>query len=399
MYRSFDSVVVLERNIKVLFGISLLSAFILGIFELLFPFYLDYIGIPLVGMGLIFSVSSLVISFLRILLGEYSDVYGRKKLYLASSALGVAAKAFFPFSRGDLEVLGSKFLNDLQDNIRLSVHNVMLFENARSAYARLFSWFTTSSFILQASGTLLFAILLAYLGYSELFFLLAAIELVKLAILLFYREDKQRKYTKKVSVKDAYSFKLNKDLKVLAVTSAISALGFGIAHGFLLPLYFVGKYGLDVFQISVITAVHRLSFLTTPLAGTVIGRLGLRRTFIVSTLAYIVSFLAVGLVTFPIFVFVPIWLIHDLLGGGIGMTATNVMMQNLTENETRGRQINVYNAIQTPMTILAPSIAGFLAALSWDYIFIVGGLFYVVSLAFFCVFFKSNLIVNASNTE
>jgi MFS family permease len=392
-------VVVLERNIKVLFGISLLSAFILGIFELLFPFYLDYIGIPLVGMGLIFSISSLVISFLRILLGEYSDVYGRKKLYLASSALGVAAKAFFPFSRGDLEVLGSKFLNDLQDNIRLTVHNVMLFENAKSAYARFFSWFTTSGYILQASGTLLFAVLLAYLGYSELFFLLAAVELVKLAILLFYREDKQREYTKKVSVKEAYSFKLNKDLKILAVTSAISALGFGIAHGFLLPLYFVGKYGLDTFQISVITTLHRLSFLTTPLAGNVIGRLGLRRTFIVSTLAYAVSFLAVGLVTFPIFVFVPIWLIHDLLGGGIGMTATNVMMQNLTDNETRGRQINVYNAIQTPMTILAPSIAGFLAALSWDYIFVAGGLFYVVSLAFFCIFFKSNLVVDASSTE
>jgi MFS family permease len=398
IFSSFDRVVELERNVKVLFGISLLSAFILGIFELLFPFYLDHIGISLVDMGLIFSVSSLIVSFLRIILGEYSDVYGRKKVYLASCAVGVAAKAFFPFSRSDLAVLGSKFLNDLQDNVRLSVHNVMLFENAKKAYARLFSWFTTSGFILQASGTILFAFLLACLGYTELFFLLAAVELAKLAIFLFYREDKHKELVKKVSVREAYSFKLNRNLKVLAVTSAISALGFGIAHGFLLPLYFVGKYGLDTFQISMITAIHRLAFLTTPLADSVIQRLGLRRTFIASTLAYVVSFLAVGLITFPIVVFVPIWLIHDLLGGGIGMTATNVMMQNLTDDETRGRQVNAYNAIQAPMTILAPGIAGFLAALSWDYLFVAGGLLYIVSLVFFCVFFKSSFTSDNSNT-
>jgi len=144
-------------------------------------------------------------------------------------------------------------------------------------------------------------------------------------------------------------------------------------------------------QISVITAIHRLSFLTTPLASTVIRRIGIRRTYIFSTLAYAVAFLSVGLVTFPIFIFVPVFLIHDLLGGGIRMTAMNVIVQNLTTDSRRGREVNAFDAIQTPMAIMAPSLAGILAAESWDLIFITGGLLFLFSLLVFCLFFKEDI--------
>lgn len=386
----------LERNVKVIFGAGLLSAFILGVFEILFPLYLDYRGISLIDMGLIFSISTLVISFFRIFLGEYTDVYGRKKVYLSSCAFGIVAKSLFPFSAGRLEILISKFLNDLQGSLRTSVHNIMLYENARKAYARLFSWFTASNFILQAAGTLSFALLLASLGYSGLFFVLSGVEIATLLVILAYRENRETRSGKTISLKEAYSFKLNWNLKVLSLSSAISALAFGIPHGFLLPLYFVGKYGLETAQLSVVTAIHRLSFLTTPLADKVIGRLGLRRTYILSSLAYAVSFSTVGLVSLPIYVFMPVFLIHDLLGGGIGMTAMNVMVQNLTDDDTRGREVNAMDAIRTPMAIVAPSIAGILAAASWDLIFIAGGLLYFAALATFSLFFRGQDYTSAS---
>jgi len=373
---------------KVVFAAGLSSAFILGVFEILFPFYLDYRGMSLVGMGLIFSVSTLAISFLRVFIGEYADVYGRKRIYLSSCILGIAAKSMFAFSVGELEILISKFLNDLQGNLRTSVHNIMLYENAKKAYAKMLSWFTASNFVLQAIGSLTFPVLLASLAYPSLFLLLAGVEVIKFFVILAYREDKKERGSRKISLKEVYSFKIGGTLKVLSLSSAIGALGFGIAHGFLLPLYFAGKYGLDLAQISIITAIHRLSFLTTPLADTIITKLGVRKTYILSTLAYIISFLAVGLITFPIVIFVPIFLIHDLLGGGIGMTAKSVIMQNLTDDDTRGREVNTFNAIQTPMVIMAPSLAGILAATNWDLIFIAGGLLYLVSLLVFLLFFK-----------
>jgi len=284
---------------KVVFAAGLSSAFILGVFEILFPFYLDYRGISLVGMGLIFSISTLAISFLRVFIGEYADVYGRKKIYLSSCILGIAAKSMFAFSVGEVEILISKFLNDLQGNLRTSVHNIMLYENARKAYAKMLSWFTASNFVLQAIGSLTFPVLLASLAYPDLFLLLAGVEVIKFFVILAYREDSKEKRGRKISLKEAYSFKIGAKLKVLCLSSAIGALGFGIAHGFLLPLYFAGKYGLDLAQISIITAIHRLSFLTTPLADTIITRLGVRKTYVLSTLAYIISFLAIGLITFP----------------------------------------------------------------------------------------------------
>jgi len=265
---------------------------------------------------------------------------------------------------------------------------VMLFENDRKNYARFFSWFTASNFILQATGTACFAILFAYLGYLNLFFLLSGIEAAKFFLLLAYRDDRSGEKQRRLSLREAYSFKISGGLKILALSSAISTFGFGIAHGFLLPLYFAEKYGLDAAQISAITAVHRLCFLTTPAASSVIKKLGLKRTYILSTLAYAFSFLTVGLITLPILIFLPIFLIHDLLGGGIRMTSLSVIVQNLTAEETRGREINTFNAVQIPLTILAPSIAGALASIDWDLTFLTGGLLYVISLAVFCLFFK-----------
>ena len=378
----------LNRNVKIIFVAGLLSAFILGIFDLLFPFYLRYRGISLVEMGLIFTISTIAIAFLRIMLGEYADVYGRRNVYLSSCILGTAAKMLFPFSIGKFQILLNKFLNDLQDNLRLSVHNIMLFENDKENYAKFFSWFTAANFIFQAAGTACFAILFAYLGYLNLFFLLSGIEAAKLLLMLLYRDKDGKEEKRQPSLKEAYSFKINRRLKILALSSAIGAFGFGIAHGFLLPLYFSEKYGLDAAQISAITAIHRLCFLTTPLAGNIIKRLGLRRTYVISTFAYAFSFLTVGLVTFPILIFLPIFLIHDLIGGGIRMTALSVIVQNSTMEETRGREINTFNAVQIPLTILAPGIAGTLASISWDLIFVAGGLLYIISLMIFCFFFK-----------
>ncbi len=379
--------VYVDKNVKVIFVSGLLSAFIVGIFELLFPFYLESVGISLIDMGLIISVSTLVISFLRIFLGEYADVYGKKKVYLASCATGVASKTLFPFSINELQILGTKFLNDLQDNLRMTVHSIMLYENARDSYAKFLSWFTTVEFLLQASGTIFFAFFLYLLGYSGLFLVLALVEAVKFLILMFYREG-NRKEGKKMSLKEAYSFKIDRNLLVLSLVSAISGLGFGIAHGFLLPLYFQGKYNLDIAQISLLTVLHRLAFMTTPLSERVIKKLGLRKTYIFTTSAYALSFIAIGLWTFPIPVFVALFLVHDLLGGGIGSTATSVMTQNLTDDETRSRQINTFNAVQTPLAILAPGMSGILAAMSWDYTFLAGGILYTISLCFFCLFFK-----------
>jgi len=380
-------VVYVDKNVKVIFVSGLLSAFIVGIFELLFPFYLESVGISLIDMGLIISVSTLVISFLRIFLGEYADVYGKKKVYLASCATGVASKTLFPFSINELQILGTKFLNDLQDNLRMTVHSIMLYENARDSYAKFLSWFTTVEFLLQASGTIFLAFFLYLLGYSGLFLVLALVEAVKFLILMFYREG-NRKEGKKMSLKEAYSFKIDRNLLVLSLVSAISGLGFGIAHGFLLPLYFQGKYNLDIAQISLLTVLHRLAFMTTPLSERVIKKLGLRKTYIFTTSAYALSFIAIGLWTFPIPVFVALFLVHDLLGGGIGSTATSVMTQNLTDDETRSRQINTFNAVQTPLAILAPGMSGILAAMSWDYTFLAGGILYTISLCFFCLFFK-----------
>ena len=153
-------------------------------------------------------------------------------------------------------------------------------------------------------------------------------------------------------------------------------------------MYFAGKYGLDFFQISLVTTVHRLAFLTTPFAGKIINRIGAKTTWILTTAAYAISFLAIGLITFPIIIFVVVFLIHDLFGGGIRTTAKNVLVQRLAAEDRRGREVNAFEAVQMPVSILAPGLAGALAASSWDYTFLAGGMFFIISLCIFILFYK-----------
>jgi MFS family permease len=75
------------------------------------------------------------------------------------------------------------------------------------------------------------------------------------------------------------------------------------------------------------------------------------------------------------------------------MTAKSLILQNLSNEDSRARDINVFNAIQTPMVILAPSIAGILAAENWDYIFIVGGILTLISLLIFYLTFKKDTAI------
>lgn len=126
------------RNVKVLLAVTFALGFMQGVFELIFPFYLDYRGLSLTGMGVLYTLSFCVDEFIQIFAGDYSDSVGRKKVYSAAFILGGTSNALFPSGRGVFDLAFIKILHDTAETIRRSVSSVMIFENAREAFSAIY---------------------------------------------------------------------------------------------------------------------------------------------------------------------------------------------------------------------------------------------------------------------
>lgn len=379
----------LNRNIRVLFIVGLSFGFVAGLSELVLPFFLSYRGVSLVQIGIIFSISALAMALFRIFLGEYTDIYGRKKVYSTAFAVGALSNALFPFSFGQIVLSLNKILTDISTNITTSIHSVTLYENDKENYSRWFSWITAGQILIMALGDFVTSILILRINFSGCFYLLAAVQAAAFFFfLLFYREKVTEKQNRKISLKKTFSFYIHRNLKVLAVASTLLMIGIQINHTFTLPLYFAAKYGMNTAQVAIIMAIHRLSFLTIIYASSYLKKFPLKKAYIYTSLPYVFSFLIVGTITLPIDVFTPIWLIHDLLGGGINATTQQVIVQTLARDDRRGKDVNTFSAIQNLSLIITPYLAGTLAAMNWDYIFLGGGILCLASVIFFCIFYK-----------
>jgi MFS family permease len=379
----------LEENIKVLYVVGLSHAFVMGLFEFIFPFFLTDMGISLVEIGIIFSVSALALGIFRILLGEYTDIYGRKRIYSTAFALGALSNLLYPLSLGQIRMALNKILTDISASIRMSVHSIMLYESDSKNYNRWYSWLMGGQHIVMAFAIFISSLLLFHIGYSNCFFLIASIQIgISIGFSLFYREKKKIRQAKKISLKAVYSFDIHRNLKVLVVASILLSIGFQINHTFTLPLYFAGKYGMPTEDVAIMMSIHRLGFLTTFFASNFLNKVPLKKAYIYASLAFAISFLIVGLITLPIAVFIPIWLLHDLLGGGIWVTAREAILQKFARDETRGKDVNTFGAIHSLTTVITPSLAGALAAANWDYIFLGGGILCLASVILFYVFYE-----------
>ena len=86
----------------VVLGVSALFGLALGIYDLVFPYYLDHIGASFARMGYIFSFAALVMFLLRVYTGGLSDRFGRKPFYSLSLLAGALSGLLTPLVRGCL---------------------------------------------------------------------------------------------------------------------------------------------------------------------------------------------------------------------------------------------------------------------------------------------------------
>lgn len=379
----------MELNLKAIFLALVLSSFVEGLFAFVTPFYLTSLGISLFNIGMIFSIATLVMVLMKILLGAYTDIKGRKMVFASSFLLQGVSSIFFPFVRGVLDVTPVKILYDFGFSVRTSLKSTIIFENARKTYHKIIAWVAGAEHLMMACVNFLAASILSFFAFEGSYFLMAVFQSFSFFIILIvYKEKSKIQKSSKVSFRDMYDLHLKRNMWVLMFARALSFTGIRLSHGFAEPLYFEAKYALSKPQIGLIIGLHRLS-LALPLfvSGTIMHRLNVKRAYIFSTLVLTLSLTIMGLVN-NIYIAIPLWLLHDVFGGSIQVPSNQILTQLNARDDKRGKDVNTMQLLSGLVSILTPSLTGMLITIQWDLIFVIGGLLTLVAAFVIYLFYR-----------
>jgi len=354
--------------VAVLFGLSI------GIYDLLFPYYLDDLGVSFTSMGILFSVAALVIAFASVYIASASDVRGRKDYYSLGILLGSLSSFIAPLFTALPILVVSKTFREAAVNFRASLHGVLIYEFARGKFADFWAKSRGIEYLSEGSGQLIAGFLLITIGFTGSFFMAGLFFVASLLVFtLGFREARSPgSGGSPPSIRESFSLDLPVPLILLAASAFIFAVGLSVSHTFILPLFFAKKFGATVGQVSLILGLHRISFVPLLISGRVV-KYSLKRVYIISMLFEGIVISSSGLIP-GLFLSAAIWLTHDVLGASIWLPAQASLIQHYARNEFRGKDVSRVRAIGALGWIFGPLIAGWAAQVSISLPFIISGI-------------------------
>jgi MFS family permease len=326
---------------------------------------------------------------IKILLGAYSDIKGRKFVFASSFLLQSISNSLFPFAKGFFEIAIVKTLFDFGTSIKDALKSTVIYENAAKIFAKITAWISGIIHLMWAIASFSTAIIISIFAFENAFLLIGVLELIAFLVIIFLYNEKM-KIPKKSSfhLKEMYSLNIHRNMWVLMIATSLFYIGIFLSHGFAQPLYFQAKYNLSTAQIGLITGLHRLS-LALPLfyTGTIMQKINTKKAYILSAIIVSVFLLAIGLAN-NLMIALLFWLLHDVFGGSINVPTQEILIQKNARNTQRGKDVNTMQLLLGIAAIVTPSLSGALIVIDWDLIFLVGGTLTIIAALIVLFFYK-----------
>ncbi|UCC67533.1 MAG: MFS transporter [Armatimonadota bacterium] len=368
----------MNRNVKTLLAVSVLFGAATGGYEFVLPYYLDEQGLSYQNMGTVFAVAAAGMFLLRVMMGRLADIWGRKPFYGLSLGGSAVAMWLTPLSGS---VVGQALLKTVREAMLLTretLHPVALYEEGQRRFLDFMGKTRGMEFLFQAGGTLLAGALISALGTRGN--LLLAGTLMGAGLVIFwalYRERDRKPEARPTAtrLRDLFSWDMHRNLKVITVSFFIFNIGMWTSHSFIMPLFFTEKFEASRYTVSWVLMLHRL---TAVLPLMLIGRLHLRYLKAAYMLAWVVEGLILsGSALIPNFHWAAaVWLLHDIVGGGVWLPVQNMVIQQYTRPDRRALELGKIQAYGGIGTIIGLWFSGVLSEqFGVSAPFFVGGLF------------------------
>ncbi|MEM3415062.1 MAG: MFS transporter, partial [Thermoproteota archaeon] len=237
----------------VIFGFSF------GLYEVLFPLYMNFLNISLLDMGFTFTISALVVTVMNIFIGKRSDILGRKIFFSLALLLGGISHLTTSFSSSLIPLTILKILFDLSVAIKNAVFVPMLFDQDRKNFISTYSRMSGLEFIFQAVGLATSGFLVELLEYKITFIFSGILQILGfITFSILFTEASRNKARSRSNEKNSF-FKFPRSLGILSISGLILSIGSSASHSFITPLFFSDKFALSPIAVSVLMTIHRLS--------------------------------------------------------------------------------------------------------------------------------------------
>lgn len=349
-------------------AVSVLIGLAMAVYENALPFYLRDEEFSGLGMGLTYAVPALAVFVLRQMAGRWSDLVGRKLVYLIALVANGLMTLLTPLAGGVAAQTALKSVREPALQIRNMIHSVLLYEGMPKRFIDLFGKTRGAEFLFQGIGALLaawsYSLLRGRVRISpERLLLLTSGGLVIASAVVFaalYREKGfKRSSAQGIGLRDFIRPSLDTRLYVLMASIFVFNIGLSCSHCFALQLFFLEKFHASRETVFVISALHRFMMAIPLLFVGWVVRGNYKRLYI------IFSVTEGALIAAPAFIgtlwpAAGVWLLHDLFGAGIWLPIQHALLQRYSRPESRGREMGIVLSISYLGMVVGPILAGFL---------------------------------------
>jgi len=343
---------------------ALLSGMVSAALSISIPLYLDSMGYSLPDIGFMLGMATLLSALLGIALAALSDHLGRRiliSLYSVVSAGGTAIMAFIP---SPIAFVSGRALSSMagssQWNLLLARVSDLSRKENRAAMVGVYIAAFALSYSLShiAAGMFIDAF-----GFQAIFAAIVASTLILAGVALLFAETGKRKHRFHLSL----NVLKTRDGKLNMLVSFCTGFT-NIASMYVLYIFLARHFGFDATGVGLfIAATYILWSVFSYLLGPHIDRKGLRKMLFLGALINSSAWFAA--IYFQDFLpFLLLMAIDNMSWPLYGLSAMKISTI-LPEHENRGRDISIFGFANTLGAIAASFMGGFLAEMSFGYVF------------------------------
>lgn len=382
----------MNKELKTILIISGFFGFAIGTYDFLLPFYFDSINLSFKKMGWIFSISFAFIFILRIYIGYISDFIGRKIFYFFSILLGFLSHFLTPLLKNFGILTFLKTSREISLTTKENIQPVIVFEHGKKDFQNLISKITGIGFFLEGIGILSAGYFLIKFGIKNSIFISSLPLCFALIVFPFLYKEKfiPLMKEKNLSPKIVLGKISSRNLFLITLVGFLIQLGVFTSHNFILPLYFLKKFHINPFFISLILSLHRI-ILGFPMLMT--GKIVKKFHKEIFSICLILEGFFISLTVFmPNFILASIiFLSHDL-GCIFWSPIYNTYLQTFSREENRAKDTSTSLAYTSIGQSIGPLIAGYVLKFNLNLPFFLSGL--IIIIAGFSVLVLPNLEVS-----
>lgn len=392
----FDDYRGISKEAKYLIIQSILPSLAYGMFFTDLSYFLTTVqGLPDYVMGIIITTMGVSTFISSMLLGIVADKYGRRKLYILGNVIASGIIALFALTANTAILLALATLEGVAEGAFAASSNALIAEKAgnqkRTSIFSLFGFVGNISFGL---GSFIIPVVVVFEAFglstaeshTMLFLILAALSLGSTLIMLKITESRALRKSH-ISLKDLLPRKSRNTIVKFVLTSAIVAFGAGLIVP-LMTRWLDRQYGVsDAVSGPILGVANIVIGVATLAAPPLAKRIGLVKAVVVTQ-----GFSTLFMFATPL---LPDYLsasfVYTLRSFLMNMAAPlqNSMIMGLVAEDERGAASGISAAFWRLPNAFSTSIGASLIGLGLLATpFFLAGIFYIISITLFWVFFR-----------